>query len=210
MATYQIAAGLDDAYSASDSPFFANDTDFVAVIHASVYRQVYLRWDVDISQGDTVISATIELKTAYDNYTGTEDLTISGFDEDNVGNFPDRVTAQGYDITTANQTWTLTNWTENSWYESPSLVAVIQEIVDRPGFTGGYLGLRIDADEFGTQRLAFSYEESGNVSGAKLHLEYTTPAAGWSAGKTFNGVAVSTIKAINGVAIANIKKVNGV
>lgn len=98
------------------------------------------------------------------------------------------------------------------WYGSAiEFKSVVQELVSRPGWASGQamcFPLIPYTDIDSRVMNAYSYDQAGNVSGPRLHIEYTV-VSGWE-GKTFSGVATSTIKNINGVALTAIKKVNGV
>ena len=103
-------------------------------------NQVALNFqNLPIPQGATIVSATVQF-TALTSTSGATNLTIQGEYADN----PAAYTA-GYDVvsrplTTASVSWSVPAWTAESAgtnEETPDLTAVIQEIVNRPGFGVG-------------------------------------------------------------------------
>jgi hypothetical protein len=78
--------------------------------------------------------------------------------------------------TTAQIDWDLTSWTDAGWNNSPSILSVIQEIVNRGGWAANnYIGLIIKDDGSVSGRSVWGSDYSGGASlAAKLHVEYTT------------------------------------
>jgi hypothetical protein len=71
--------------------------------------------------------------------------------------------------------WTHSAWTSDEWYDSPDLTSLVQAFIDRAGYaTGNYIGLRGLQISGSDIRRACSYDFSGNLSGPKLVVTYTT------------------------------------
>jgi hypothetical protein len=56
---------------------------------------------------------------------------------DDAGEFSSSHRVNGVTMTDASQVWnwTGTTWTQDTWYESPDMRAVIQEVTDRSGWS---------------------------------------------------------------------------
>jgi len=104
--------------------------------------------------------------------TGTTNLTLRGEATDNSGEF----TTTFYNVsnrstTSASASWSPGSWTSGSSYNSASLVTVIQEIVNRAGWTSGNaMSLIITGSG---SRTAYSYEDNPTFA-PKLTVTYTT------------------------------------
>jgi len=123
---------------------------------------------VTIPQGATVASAYVQFKVDETDF-GSASLTIRGEGVDDAPAFAD----SDYDITSRTTTTAAVAWSPPAWWivgqvgpdqRTPNIVSVIQEIVDRPGWTSGN-ALVIIITGSGT-RTAESYD--GYASGAPL------------------------------------------
>jgi len=101
-------------------------------------------------------------------------------------------------------------FTALSTYDSPEIKAVLQKIIDRPGWASGnalmVLLRDIKYSTYGTTRRACSIDYSSGTYKPELHVEWSTAAAGWT-GKV-NGV--ENPAKLNGVALSDIAKINGI
>jgi len=175
----QVVATADDAHANVDSAGFWNDPIQMQLIYAGyAWRSYHRLTDVTIPKGAVITAAYISFCAAGDSVLGGV-ITIKGFLETDVGNFPDRTTSDGYSLTEASINWTLGAWTGLEWYNSDSLVDIIQEIVNQAGWaSGNHMGFRIDAVDQPESHAICSFEMDGNIRGLKLHVEYILPMAG--------------------------------
>ena len=97
--------------------------------------------NITIPQGSTILSAKLSVK-AYKNRSGTVcNSKISAEDVDDAAIFP--VAKGDFDTryaahTTAVVNWdSIAAWTMDTWYDSPDITSVIQEIIDRVGWSSG-------------------------------------------------------------------------
>ena len=136
--------------------------------------------DVQIPQGVTITSASLEFEVDSASNEATS-LTIKGEDSDNSAQF----TETAHDISSRSTTAHAVEWADmESWTasgqkkESPDLTAVVQDIVNRPGWCGGNaMALIIDGTG---QRNAKSYDGS-SVDAPLLRVTYdpdTIPEGG--------------------------------
>lgn len=81
--------------------------------------------------------------------------------------------------TTASVTWSAANIlgdTGNQFIQWPSLVSIIQEVVDRPGFDENTIV--IIANDNGASDLQITTWDGNPGNAPKLHIEYTPPQGG--------------------------------
>ncbi len=130
--------------------------------------------NVDIPQGATIVHAWLSIRT-YGGAPGTLPTTIiEGEAHDNAIIFSDIADYDARVRTGSSVNWTPAAWT--AWNTSPDIAAIIQEIVDRPGWlpnsamalfwshAAGWGGVDNQLD-------GYSYDRSA-VFAPKLHIEY--------------------------------------
>ncbi|MDD4282938.1 MAG: hypothetical protein PHX03_04020, partial [Bacilli bacterium] len=132
----------DDGWTeeTSEKNFYNNDNN-VRVGYASSYRSLWVKWNnIDIPKGSIVKSAKIKFKSS-DSPSGDMDQytkTILYFN--NVGNavaplnFDDM---ENKNKTTNNVTWEMPETIGNTWYESPDISALVQEVINRSDWQSG-------------------------------------------------------------------------
>jgi hypothetical protein len=93
---------------------------------------------ITIPQGATINSATIEF-TADGDRSDPCDLTIAGSDEDDAGAIPatDYYLSSGIAETSASVSWSPGGWSDGNTYTTSDITSIVQEIVNRSGWTSG-------------------------------------------------------------------------
>ena len=147
--------------------------------------------NVTIPQGAKIVSAYVSFLASTASNQDVN-LTIYGQDADNAAGF----TSTNNDIsnmpkTTASTTWEIvTAWKNNNTYKSPDLKSIIQEIVDRPGWSSGNsMAILFQSDVFDEERRAVSHDQNagqapvlyvgyGDVTPANENLYYMNSFAG--------------------------------
>ncbi len=112
-------------------------------LNGSIFNVTTSNWSgarfqaIDIPQGATITSAYLRL-TVYGTGTGSSmDIRIHGQDADDTATF----SASAYDLTSRTSTTATVDWTgipnasTNTELTSPDIKDIIQEIVNRPGWT---------------------------------------------------------------------------
>ncbi len=141
--------------------------------------------NLNIPQGAQVTSAVLEV---YCFKPSSLPVSVIFYGEDTDNSTP--FTEVRYDLinrtgTTAALTDSLSTWTKAAtWYKSPDLSQIVQEIVDRPGWLPGN-ALAIFAKDNGSVGKITLYDaEKGAIYGARLTVTYeitpTLDAAVWS------------------------------
>lgn len=142
----------------------------------SAYRN-FARWRIDIPPGSMVISAYLRVK-AKETTSAVKTVNINLLDEDNCAHFfSDNPWYR--DVTVETVVWELAGqWLAGEWYESPNLATLLQEFLDRSGYSpGNYLGLRIDEGDPDVVRYrrVDTFDGSGRSGGFVLGVIYQAP-----------------------------------
>jgi uncharacterized protein YjiK len=170
----RVAAGTDDAEEKSNGSITLTSTDLEMTFDTSE-QIVGMRFNgLDIPQGATIESAYIQFQVD-EATSGTTSLTIQGESRDYAATF---TTATG-NISARPRTAAMVSWLPEPWLavgearfdqRTPDIASVIQEIVDRPGWTTGN-SLAIIVTGSG-ERVAESY--NGTSAGAPLlHVHWS-------------------------------------
>lgn len=133
--------------------------------------------NVTVPQGATITAAYVRFRCE-DNSSGSNgSVKIYAEDEDNASTY----SYSDNDLTdrtktTANVTWSMSKWYSNSYYNSADISSVIQEVVNRSGWSSGNkLNLIIEPNS-GSDRDAQSRDESTS-SAPQIFITYTTGSA---------------------------------
>ena len=184
MAIYSasIAASTDDADQASGTVDLTGTT--INVNGTGQYAGLRFL-NVTIPNAATINSATLDVEivsTTHDD----PDLTIFGEDTDDATTF----TSTSNDISSRTPTTATTTWTATSIgtgvKTSPSIAAIIQEIVNRPGWVSGndiniLMNGRSSASFFRIRTI-----NAGSGSPATLNIDYTAGGGGGQPPRTMH------------------------
>jgi len=101
---------------------------------------------------------------SYQSWSNALHLKVSGEAANNPGSFVNASVRPSARVKTAAQVdWDPGAWVDGGWYEGPDLKAVIQEIVDRPGWVSGnalVLLLSDDGSAKNVSRLIYAYDNA--------------------------------------------------
>ncbi len=175
----EIAQGSDDAEERTNGRLSLTSGDIELVDDGTRSQTVGLRWmAVDVPQGAVVADAWVQFQVDEVD-TGVASLTIEGQADDNPATFD----ASSFGISTRPRTAAAVPWNPVPWttvgdrgpdQQTSDLSAVIQEIVNRPGWVAGNALVLIVT---GTgERTAESFNSNANAP-AMLHIEYFIPPA---------------------------------
>jgi len=165
--TYHLDLAADDTLCTSAGSNYNTSTMYFPFYAATRYP--FVRFSLaGIPAGATIQSAYLSVKASSTN-SGACIGRFQLVDSDNCPDFTTNpftwaVTATGVD-------WSVGDWTSGNWYTSPDLKELVQEFVDRPGYSsGGYMGLRFGYVSGGL-RIAYQCN-SGAGNGAELEITY--------------------------------------
>jgi hypothetical protein len=177
----RVAIGSDDAEERSGGKgnLTSNDLDMM-LDGTTLIRAIGLRYDgVPIPRGSRIASAFLQFRADETGADATT-LTIQGQDSDTAAPF----TTASSDITSRPRTSGAVTWSVPAWrtvnqagpdQRTPDLAAILQQIIDRPGWTSGNaLAMIITGSG---KRVADSYE-GGATAAPILHVVYELAAGG--------------------------------
>jgi hypothetical protein len=171
-----ISDGADDGDGTTTSINIANTQ--TSVIDA-VTESIVLRFrNVTIPSGATINSASISV-VPISSLNDEPDHPIVGFAHDNAPVFTtgENITLRA--VTSASVTWTSADLGADGTlrFSSPNLASIVQEIVDRPGWSSGNaMGFRITGSADSTRDLAI-FMFNGGVKFAEFDVDYTAGGA---------------------------------
>lgn len=186
---YQVGAGNQDAHEAETNYGFTNsDNGTLIQAAANNYERFwsgYYFGNVTVPQGATITSATFEGYAL----SGTQNLvaTVVGNDVDNANNFATEADVNGRTQTTASVNWTSQPLTSSAYNTSPDISTVVQEIVDRAGWSSGNaMVILVKGRSNGSVQSAFfaGYETSPSQA-AILNISYSAGGGGGGTDDTF-------------------------
>ncbi|MBV1878159.1 MAG: VWA domain-containing protein [Pseudomonadales bacterium] len=197
-----ISSDIDDVEQSSDGSLYTNSSDLELAKDGGDTQIVGLRFQMlNIPQGAIINSADIEFVIdEVKNANKDIDIGITGHATDNAEAFNDSITnaVSSRTRTTANITWennTASPAIGEKLY-STDISAIIQEIVDRPGWTNNNsLALILEKINGNGVRTVES-SESGLSTAPTLRVTFTDPGAGPLStdfqfiGLRFNGVEI--------------------
>jgi uncharacterized protein YjiK len=171
----RVASGADDAEERASGSIYISSSDLELVYDGSD-QTVGMRFTgVTIPQGATILTAYVQFQVD-ESTSGATSLLVAGEDTDSALAF----STATWDISSRARTDAVVPWSVAVWsrgeagpdQRTPELSAVVQEIVDRPGWSSGN-ALAIIITGTG-ERVAESYE--GDAAGAPLlHVVYALP-----------------------------------
>lgn len=137
----QIGASADDCFRRLNADNFSLVQTAPAVGYIAAGNQqcgVGLRFtNIAIAQGGTIDGAYLTFTCKTTKAVTTVNSKIKGEDIDTALTFTDSANFDARDKTTAVVTWSPGAWTADAEYDSPDIKAIIQEVVDRPGWSSG-------------------------------------------------------------------------
>ena len=170
---YRVSARSDDAEERPGGSVTRGSTDLELVYDGGGNQTVGLRFNgVAIPQGTTIASAFIQFQVDEPTSVDTS-LTIEGEDSDNAPTFRSKYNISSRSRTAASVSWAPVPWTivgqAGPDQRTSDIATIIQEIVNRPGWSSGN-SLVIIVSGTG-ERVAESFD--GNKNGAPLlHVEF--------------------------------------
>jgi len=178
MATFYVGTGNNDgSKQAGGSWDYTSNEFYNGILFGDAHTSVIRFSSVTIPQGSTINSATLKGYTSSANISGTVRMKIYGIDEDNTATLTSDPT--GRTKTTAAADWDISINPGTASHTSPSIVSVLQEIVNRGGWlSGNSLGFIIvdDGSDSNKEQGWYSYEGDSNKD-FELIVTWTAPAS---------------------------------
>lgn len=171
----RVASSTDDAEESASGGVSRGSTDLELVLDGSDTQVVGIRFvGVNVPRGARILGAHVQFKVDETSSDATS-LSIQGHAADN----PPTFTSSSFSISSLPRTAALASWSPAPWtvvgeagssQRTPDLSAVLQEIVDRPGWSSGNALVLVITGS--GRRVAEAYE--GDPAGAPLlHVDYS-------------------------------------
>ena len=138
---YPVSAIYDDGYASASTTQNLTYNYLRIGYNSSAGLPYYMSGirftNLYIPSSTPIVSARLKIRSYTSFLSGTVYGKIQGEDTDNAADFSGRYIS-GLVKTTASVNWDhSTAWSANTWYNSPDIAAVVQEIIDRPGWSAG-------------------------------------------------------------------------
>lgn len=171
--TFQVSQSSDDGRTLSGSWDSSFSTDYFGNQNIFGTVSAAIRFDTMVPQGAQIIAAYLSLNIT-SMQSGMQALCY-GIDEDDTATFSADPFSRNH--TTAYISCDYGDWSAASgWSNSPTMVNIVQEIIDRPGF-GGAIGFLIEDNSSPSANVCnfVTYDYGGGDSGfqPKLYIEWT-------------------------------------
>ncbi|MEN6334370.1 MAG: S8 family serine peptidase [Phycisphaerales bacterium] len=169
---YQVTDGMDDAYCVKWGMQQSTDESILLV---GQYAAGMRFRGVKIPQGAAIKSATLKIRSCSTGLTGQLDGILYAEAANNAEDFSARKISQ-LTKTDASVLWAWgadAPWTASTWYESPNIAGVVQEVVDRSGWKSDNAMVIVywTTTYSGSDRKIWAYD--GNAAhAAKLVITY--------------------------------------
>ena len=175
---YQVSANEDDGYAANDD-LLNLSSDYLRVGLTSFagppyYMSGMVFRNVNIPQGTEIISAYLKIQSHDNRLDGIIYGKIEAEAADDAASLGGSRHVGSLPKTSASVNWDhYEPWVENTWYESPDITGVIQEVVDRAGWSpnNSLTILYSTRDSEGGYRNFSSYDRGSDLA-PKLEITY--------------------------------------
>lgn len=165
---YRVSAGADDVHGMKYGSYqeLSNNVLIVGESLAAMRFQ-----GVQIPQGAAIKSATLGICSYTFGLTGRIMAKLQAEAADNPVDFTVK-RLSNVKGTTASRAWDWeVAWNPNTWYESPDIAQVLQEVVNRPGWSAGNaIVILYTSSDFEEDRRFWAYEGAPDKA---AHLKIT-------------------------------------
>ncbi len=137
---YQVSSSGDDGYAFNDTAQNL-DTDFLRVGSSSFAKPPYYMSgmvfrNVNIPQGTRILSARLKIRAHTSRLTDVAYGVIQAEAANNAAAFGSSRHIASLPRTSASVNWDLDQpWSADAWYESPDIAEVVQEVINRAGWS---------------------------------------------------------------------------
>jgi subtilisin family serine protease len=167
---YQVAAGADDAHYMRGLSTQKLTEPALAVGQSNAGMRFS---GVNIPRGAHIVQATLKVRSYTSGLYTLFTALVAAEAADNAFDFNARL-INNVSATTATRSWVLdTGWQGNTWYESPDIANVVQEVVNRSGWSANnaLVILLQGATGAANDRKVWSYD-GDPASAAQLEVTY--------------------------------------
>lgn len=189
--TLQVGTANDDGHTYNSTLNYLYTSLTLGLGNGVGSMSLFARFtNVTVPNGATITAAKVQY-LSNQNQSGTIKSRIFLNDEDSAVGPTTYAQYVGKTVTSAYVDWNFsTSWVSNTWYDSPDISSVVQEVVDRSGWSSGNAMMILHKDNgtsSGNSRAIKAYTNGGTTNGPKLVIEYTEPVT--FEGKPYIGAA---------------------
>ena len=175
---YRVSASEDDGYASNDSLQNLSSDYLRAGLSSFAGPPYYMSGmvfrNINIPQGSEIVSASLKIQSHDNRLDGIIYGKIEAEAIDNADSLGGLRHVGSLPGTNASVNWDhFEPWAANTWYESPDIAGVIQEVIDRAGWSPGNsltIIYSTRSDE-GGYRNFYSYDRDGEFA-PKLEITY--------------------------------------
>jgi hypothetical protein len=175
-----ITNGADDGYIAGSLIHSGTSLVVMGKSFSGIVYNAWLRFGPPIPQGSTIVSAYLEFTAVNSPVSKTVSALIRAEAADNPAAPTTAADYNGRTRTSASVNWSINGgWTDGDVEQSPDISAVIQEIVDRPGFAEGN-AIQFFIEDNGSANNNYVYARDYSIyptGAAALHVTYLPPVS---------------------------------
>lgn len=137
--------------------------------------------NVTIPSGSTITAAKFTLIAESTVDTSTSDYDLQGYDEDNSAQITDATDGDSRDFTTEAANGHFGSLTSGNAFDTFDFAAVVQEIIDRAGWSSGNaMQFRLSTDTGGSEEVSFASLDHLTHAAPVLSITYSAPGGGSS------------------------------
>ena len=178
----RVAASTDDAHHRLTTDWYFNTTTYLRIGYVSAtdkrYRVGMRFLNITIPKGATILTAIVTLTARYSKSDTTVNCILKGELVADAATFSTSANFDGRARTVASVAWNnIGAWTAGLTYDTPSIVSIIQEIVNQAAWASGndlVVFWDDDADTSSASREAVSWDQDPNTA-PLLVVTYIVP-----------------------------------
>ena len=180
--TFYPAVGADDGFGRLPSGEYNNSGNLLSMGNAGAVAgyAIWMRFpSVNIPQGSTINEAYVKFTCVADGSIETCNLNLYFEDSDNAVAPTDIGEFNGLSLTGAVAWNALPAWINGIQYDTPGLASILQNVVDRGGFSSGnavQLVVKDNSSSSSAHRQASSVDLFAGAEKAELHVTWTEGA----------------------------------
>jgi subtilisin family serine protease len=166
---YQVSAGADDVHGTKYGSYQELNSNVLII---GDYIAAMRFAGIEVPQGATIKGATLSICSYTFGLTGRLTAKLQAEADDDPADFAVR-RVSSVKGTTASRAWDWdAPWTPNTWYESPDIAQVLQEVIARPGWSAGNaLVILYTSSDYEEDRRFWSYDGAPDKA-ARLKITY--------------------------------------
>lgn len=181
---YPVVSGDDGcAKSPGGGSFYPSLTSLYMGDHVGTDYSTWIRFpSIIIPQGATITSAFVRLTASYSDSGNDCNLNCYFNNEDNAVAPNNTAAFEALSLTSVIAWNTIAGWTDGNQYDTPSLVSILQNIVDRGGWSSGnavQVIIKENTSSYDAKRRAAAIDFNSGAEKAELHIEWAvSPSEG--------------------------------